>query len=446
MKKQNCESWLERDRQVIAPCQHLSYFPVVAQSYHNAEVTDMDGNQFIDFLSGASSMNFGGSHPAICQAIEQQMQQNIQYSNLYCCNPQPVELAERLVSVYPGGLPAKVAFGNCGSDANDAAIKFARAYTGRHKIISFYDGYHGSSYGAASLTTCTIHMRESMGPFLPEVYHFPFFGTDVDDAVCQRECLAEMKRAFSSWLSPREVAAMIIEPIQGDAGILPAHPIFMRQLYELCREYGILFIVEEVQQGLFRTGTWFSIEHYGIVPDGIILGKSLGGGLPLSAFIGRSEMMDCLPAPAHVFTLSGNALSCAAGCAVFDICQSADFQSLLKANIALAWQAAEELRQKHPQLVQFIRGIGLSMGIGIGCQQAYGTWAPDQDGTFKILFRAYELGLIVISLAANVLRIQPPLTIPTEQLRKGFDILDQAMCDYEAGRIPDSVLAYRAGW
>lgn len=442
MTTELCRALVDRDRRVIAPCQHLSYFPLAISHAAGSTITDLDGNQFIDFLSSASSLNLGSSHPAVTQAIQLQLQDFTQYTQVYCYSQKTIEYAERLASVYPGGIRAKVCFGNCGSDSNDAAVKFARAYTGRQKIIVFLNGYHGSTYGSSTMTTCTTKMKEKMGPFLPEIYAFPFFGIDQPDEVVERECLQQMEAAFASYLPPREVAAVIIEPVQGDGGMLPAHPVFMKKLHALCREHGILFIAEEVQQGFFRTGKWFSIEHYGIVPDGIILGKSLGAGLTLGAFMGRAEIMDCLPAPAHLFTLGGNAIACAAGIAAFDYFQTEEFQRRLAENITLAEKLAARLREKHPAIVAFVRNLGLSIGIGI--QRPDG--APDLDGVFKILFRSYERGLIVISVAGNILRIQPPLNIEPSLLEEGFAILDAAMDDYEAGRIDNYVLQYKAGW
>ena len=439
-------SVVARDKAVIAPCSRLAYFPLVIEKASGATITDVDGNDYIDFLSSASSLNMGSNNPVVTDAIKAQLDRFSQFAIAYTYNERTVEYAERLVSVFPGGVKAKIAFGNCGSDGNDAAVKFARAYTGRQKIIVFINGYHGNTYGSSTMTTCSPKMHEKMGPFLPEIYAFPFFGNDVPDDVCERDCLSAIETAFSTWLPASEVAAVVIEPIQGDAGILPAHPIFMKKLFELCRKHGILFISEEVQQAFYRTGKFFSIEHYDIVPDGIIMGKSIGGSLTLGAFMAREEIMDCLPAPAHLFTLGGNAAACAAGTAAFDLYQTPAFQKQLQDNIGVLWAEAEALQQKNPDLVQFVRGIGMSMGIGICRTLPDGSQVPDPDATFKILFRCYEKGLLVISLGANVLRIQPPLVITPEQLKKAFCIIDEAMSDFRAGRIDDSVLSYRAGW
>ena len=437
---------VERDKAVIAPCSRLAYFPLVIEKASGAVITDVDGNEYIDFLSSASSLNMGSNNPVVTDAIKAQLDRFSQFAIAYTYNERTVEYAERLTSVFPGGVKAKIAFGNCGSDGNDAAVKFARAYTGRQKIIVFINGYHGNTYGSSTMTTCSTKMHEKMGPFLPEIYAFPFFGNDVPDDVCEKDCVSAIETAFSTWLSANEVAAVVIEPIQGDAGILPAHPIFMKKLYALCRKHGILFISEEVQQAFYRTGKFFSFEHYDIVPDGIIMGKSIGGSLTLGAFMARDEIMDCLPAPAHLFTLGGNAAACAGGIAAFDLYRSPDFQQHLQDNINTLWAEAEALKEKNPDLVQFVRGIGMSMGIGVCRTLEDGTKIPDPDATFKVLFRCYEKGLLVISLGANVLRIQPPLVITGEQLKKAFAIIDEAMADFRAGKIDDSVLSFRAGW
>lgn len=446
MKNEKSRAIVERDKKVCGVCNHLSYFPLAVDSYHGAIITDQDGNHFIDFLSSASSMNLGGRHPVLQNAIKKQIEKMTQYSIAYSYNDQSTSYAERLTSVYPGGLSAKVVFGNCGSDANDAAVKFSRAYTGRTKIIVFQNGYYGNTYGASTMTTCSTKMHEKMGPFLPEIYPFPFFGIDQDDEIVEKYATKEIENAFSSWLPANEVAAVVIEPIQGDGGILPAHPIFMKKLYSLCKEHGILFISEEVQQGFWRTGKWFSIEHYDIIPDGIVMGKSLGAGFPLGAFMARSEIIDCLPAPAHLFTLGGNAIACAAGNAAFDYYKTDEFQSQLKKNTQILEEEAFALKKKHPDVILFVRNVGMSMGIGIGRKDPDGSSIIDEDGCFKILYRSYEKGLVVISLAGYILRIQPPLIIKPEEIKKGFSILAESIEEYKAGKISDDVLVNRAGW
>ncbi|WP_312045155.1 aminotransferase class III-fold pyridoxal phosphate-dependent enzyme [Anaerotignum sp.] len=440
-------AWIERDEKVIAPCQHFSYFPLTIHKVVGDTIFDQDDNRFIDFLSSASSLNLGSGFPAVTEAIKEQLELYSQYTPAYIFNTKNISYAERLTSVYPGGVSAKVCFGNCGSDANDAAIKFARAYTGRSKIITFINGYHGSTYGSISLSAVTTRMRSKMGPFLPDIYNFPFYGDDLEDEVCERECLKEIERAFEAYLPPEEVAAVIIEPLQGDAGLIAAHKIFMSKLYALCKKHGILFITEEVQQAFFRTGKWFSIEHYDIVPDGIVMGKSLGAGLPLGAFMAKKEIMDSLPAPAHLFTLGGHALACAAGCAAFDYMQGEEFQNMLAENEKAMEFHINRVMEKFPRVVTKKSGKGMSRGLALTrMDPEMGNLIPDEVGTYKVLFRSYEKGLVIISLGKNVLRIQPPLNIQPENLKRGFEIIEESIQEYLDGKISDDVLKYKKGW
>ena len=438
---------VDRDHQVVAPCQRLSYYPLVVERGKGELLQDADGNEYIDFLSSASSLNLGSSHPVITAAIQAQLQKCTQYTSVYTYNEPMIRYAEKLTSVFPGKGKAKIVFGNCGSDGNDAAIKFSRAYTGRSKIITFINGYHGNTYGASSLSSCTFKMREKIGPFLPDIYHFPFYGVDASDEVVQQEGIRQIKDAFSTYLPAKEVAAFIIEPIQGDGGMLPAHPLFMKQLYEVCQTYGILFISEEVQQGFWRTGRFWGIENYpDVIPDGIIMGKSVGAGLTLGAFMARAEIMDSLPAPAHIFTLAGNALACAAGNAAFDVYESEAFQNQLRANSQKLQELMQWLKEQHPKTVGFYRGIGMSYGIGIVKTDDKGHLIADPQGAFKVCFRSFELGLVVITLGGHILRIQPPLNISTAHLEKAFEILHQALAELEEGRLSDDVLSYQFGW
>ncbi len=448
IKQDACKQWVERDKKVIAPCQHLSYFPLAVDHAKDAIVVDSDGNEFIDFLTSASSLNLGSCNPAITQGIQEQLAKCTQYTQAYTYSPATIEYAERLCSVYPG-LPAedvRIAFGNCGSDCNDAAVKFARAYTGRRKVITFINAYHGSTYGSIALSCVTTRMSEKMGPFMGDIYHFPFYGQEAPDMEPEWY-VKEIQQAFDTYLPASEVAAVIIEPVQGDGGLNLANDKFMHALYDLCRAHGILFISEEVQQAFWRDGHWFGIKCFdGIVPDGIIMGKSVGASLTLGAFMGRKEIMESLPAPAHLFTLGGNAIACAAGCAAFDYYSGEEFQGILRRNEALMKQLLEETAAAHPQTIGFIRGVGMSRGLAVVKRHDDGTFEPDTTGTFKIVYRSYELGLLMISVADNILRIQPPLNIPEADLRRGFAIANQAITEYEQGLIPDDVLVNQAGW
>lgn len=453
-----CDDLVKRDKAAIAKCNHLSYYNFVVESGDGAILKDHDGYQYIDFLTSASSLNTGVNHPKVKAAIQAQLDKFTQYTAAYTYNKPAIEYAEKLVSVYPGKVPAKVCWGNCGSDANDAAVKFSRAYQSDKKkasctkIITFIDGYHGSTYGASSLSTCTTRMRDKMGPFLPDIFHFPFY-PQTDEKHDEEYFVKEIKQAFATYLPPDEVAAIIIEPIQGDAGLMCADHRFMKALDKLCKEHKILFIAEEVQQAFGRAGHWFSIEEYGIIPDGIIMGKSIGGGLTLGAFMAKAEIMDCLPAPAHLFTLGANAIACAAGSAQFDVVKEMMDNGSLANITAVMNECLSKLQQAHGKVVGKISGTNMSRGVYITLNGHDGpATQADKDACFKILFDGYNQpdkskpGLIMISLAGNVLRIQPALTITPEQLRAGFEIIGNSISKYEKGEIPDSVLRHRAGW
>lgn len=439
---------VDRCNKVCAPCNHLTYFPLVVDSYNGAILKDVDGNEYIDFLASASSMNLGGSHPAILKACREQLEKVTQYSAAYTYNEPMIRYSEKLTSVYPGGGPAKVCYGNCGSDCNDAAIKFARAFTGRTKIISFNNAYHGNTFGSSSLTHVTHRMHKNMGPFLPEMYSFPYSDCahcmfDQDPASCSAQCLRPIEQAFKTSLDPEEVAAVIIEPIQGDGGIIPANQLFMDKLFKLCHDNGILFISEEVQQGLGRTGKWFSIEHFNIVPDGIIMGKSVGGGFPLGAFMARPEIMDCLPEVAHVFTLAGNHMSCAAGAAAFDVVAEPGFLDSVNEKGEYLRNGFRKLGEKYG-IIKDVRGLGLSIGVEI--VKDLESNEPDVNGVAKMCYRAFEKGLVMISLAGNVFRVQPPLIISKEEIDRALAIIDETMDEYTSGEISDEVLSNVAGW
>ena len=440
---QNAQGLLERDRAVIASGQHLLYFPLAVDRVEGEIVTDVDGKRYIDFLSSASSLNLGGSHPLLMQAVKHQMEKCIQYCTCYTMNQPMVEYAERLTSVYPGGGPAKVFFTHSGSDACDAAIRFARAYTGRKKIISFLNSCHGSTYATASLSACYAGENGPLQLMLPDIRYFRYFYED-EGLPEEYPYTREIERAFREDFPPQEVAAVFVEPIQGDGGLRPASRPFIRQLHQLCRRHGILFITDEVQQGLFRSGRWFGIQRYGVVPDGIVLGKSLGAGLPLGAFMARPEVMDTLPTSICAYTTAGFPLACAAGIAQFDYMCQEEFQQILRSNSALMRTLTAELtRARRRNLLLKSYGEGMSYGIHILNGK---TGAPDPGAASKIACRCYEKGLLLLVMSGNVLRLQPPLTIRRDHLLEGFRRLETAIDEVLAGYLPDPVLLSQPAW
>ena len=450
MEKKFTESLkiVKQDKEVVSPASRIPYYPFVMKRGEGATVEDIDGNRYIDFLSSAATLNTGHCHPKIVEAIKNQTEQFIFYTPAYMYHKPLVDLAQKLIKITPGNFPKKVSFGLSGSDANDGVIKLARAYTGRPKIISFIRSYHGSTYGAISLSAISLNMVRKIGPLLPEIYHMPFpdayrnpLGGVPRDA--GRDCLNYLRYAFENYLPPDEVAAVIIEPIQGDAGIVVPLKDYMQQLFALCKENGILFISEEVQTGFGRTGKWFGIEHFGIEPDLIIVGKALASGLPLSALIGRAEIMDSLEAPAHLFTTAGNPVCCAAALATISVIKEEKLVERSKEMGDYIKARFNELKKEH-ELIGDVRGKGLLIGVDLVTDR--GTKQRAEKETAKICWCCWEKGLILTFFSKSVLRIAPPLMITKKEVDLALDIIEESIKDVEEGKISDQVLKKICGW
>lgn len=443
-----CMKVVREDEKVISPAAKMPYFPLVIKRGRGAIVEDIDGNRYIDLLSSAAALNVGHCHPKVVEAVIQQVQEFIHYTPVYTYHEPQVALAKELIQITPGNFKKRVAFGLSGSDANDGMIKLARAYTGRSKIISFIQSYHGSTYGAISLSALSLNMRRKIGPLVPEIYHIPYpdcyrcaFGQR--GGSCNIECLKQLEIAFNHYLPPEEVAAVIMESIAGDAGLVVPPKKYMEKLYSICKKNGILFVSEEVQQGFGRTGKWFGIEHFGIVPDAIIMGKSIASGMPMSAIVAREEIMRVWEAPAHLFTTGGNPVSCKAAMATIQIIRE---ENLLEHTQELGVYAMERLHKMKEKyyLIGDVRGLGLSIGVDLVKDRE--TREKNKEAAAKICYRCWEKGVILTFFATNVLRIQPPLVITREEMDKALDVLEEAIGEYIAGDIPDEVLRIAKGW
>ncbi|MBF8984120.1 aspartate aminotransferase family protein [Lutibacter sp. B2] len=450
MKKrvENCIEIVERDENVISKASRAPYFPLVMKSGRGAMVEDMDGNKYIDMFSSAAVLNTGHCHPKIVRAINEQIDKFIHFSTDYMYSEPQVQLAEMLTKITPGDFKKKVCFGLSGSDGNDGAIKLARSYTGRIKVISFIGAYHGSTYGAISLSAISLNMRRKIGPLLPEIYHMPYpdcyrcsFGKKREN--CLMECLEYMKTAFQNYIPAEEVAAIIMEPIAGDIGFAIPPQKYMEELYRMCKEKGILFIVDEVQQGFGRTGKWFSIEHFGIVPDVIIMGKSIASGLPLSAIVAREEIVDALNMPAHLFTVQGNPVCAKAAIATIEVINE---ENLIEYSNVLGEYIKERfnyMKEKY-ELIGDVRGKGLSIGVELVKDRI--TKEKDTQAAIKICYRCWQKGVILIFLAENILRVQPPLVITRKEAKEALNIIEEAIQEYVDGKISDEALEVVKGW
>ena len=438
---------LENEAQAMAESARIRYFDMVLDHGRGALLYDVEGKEYIDLLASASSANTGHSHPRVVQAIQEQAARLIHFTPAYYANTTTSTLFGRLAELAPGDFPKKVNFGNSGSDANDALIKYARGYTGRPIIISFTGAYHGSTYGSMTLSGVSLNMARKMGPLLPDIIKRPYpdrhkirLGETEEDFVDRM--WADFIEPFENWLPVEEVAAVLIEPIQGDGGIVAAPKAYVQRLYDFCQQNGILFAVDEINQGFGRTGKMWAIDNFGIAPDLMTVGKSLASGMPLSAIIGRAEIMDSLGAPAHLFTTSGNPVCAAAAHATLDVIRD---EKLVERSAQLGQKAAAFFKkmQQAYEFVGDVRMYGLNGGIDI-VRATDGR--PDPEATTKIIYKLYQLGVIMISLRGNILRFQPPLVITEEQLELAFNRIEQAFAAQAKGELQLPETDSKIGW
>lgn len=438
---------IAKDTSFIPEFMRLPYAGLAFKKGDGVWLEDHDGNRYIDFMSSASSANLGHGNRRLAEAVFHQMSQLSNYTVYFYTEPVS-RLAQLLSTLAPGDFPKKVAFGLSGSDSIDGMIKLVRAYTGRSKIISFVGSYHGSTLGAISLSAISPQMRRKIGPLVPDIHHFQYpacyrcpFGNK--NGQCSLECLEQLTSAFESYLPPDEVAAVVIEPIAGDAGLVVPPQEFMSGLKTLCEAQGILFVVDEIQQGLGRTGKWFSIEHFGIEPDILVLGKSLGGGLPMSAIIGRAEIMNSLCAPAHVFTMSGNAAVAAAALEQITIIQEQNLLQNVSDMGTLLRSKLSAMRSDYP-FIGDIRGLGLSIGVDLIHSPTDRT--PNRDAAIRISHQCIQSGLVQIYVGKSTLRIQPPFILNRKEMDMALVILEDAFRMYREGLIGDGGLDCVKGW
>jgi len=448
-KLDKCLSMVEEDKAITSPAAKMPYYPLVVKRAKGSVVEDMDGNTYIDLLSSAGAINTGHCHPRIVKAIKDQVDNLILYTHVYMYHEPIIKLTREIINISPGDFRKRVFYGLCGSDANDGAIKLARWATRRPKIISFIRAYHGSTYGAISLSAVSLPMKRRIGPLLPDIHHVPYPDTyrtpfpGMTEEEVADYTLKQIEEAFENYIPPDEVAAFIMEPIEGDAGLVIPPVKFVKDLKKLCEEHGILFFSEEVQQGFGRTGKWFGIEHFDVIPDGIIMGKAMASGLPLGGVVARADLMDDWEAPAHLFTAAGNPVCCAAS---YETIQVLRDENILEHTTAMGNHAMDRFRrmQEKYEIIGDVRGIGLSIGVDLVKDRE--TKERHREAAAKICYRTWEKGLLLSFFSGSVLRFQPPLVITKEQLDKAMDAIDEAIAEFLKGDIPDSVLETVKGW
>jgi 4-aminobutyrate aminotransferase len=396
--------WIERDRRVTSPSMGRVY-PLVPGRAAGLVIEDVDGNRFLDFNAGIAVTSTGHCHPAVVDAIARQAGELIHYCSSDFYPPIYAELAERLVARAPIAGESKVFLTNSGTEAVEASIKLARHSTGRQYVIAFLGGFHGRSLGSLSLTASKAKYRQGFSPLLPGVHHAPY-GADgyIEDVL------------FKHLVSPEEVAAVIVEPIQGEGGYVVPPRGWLGRVQELCIRHGILFVADEIQSGIGRTGKLWAVEHEGIQPDVLLSGKGLASGMPLGALIARSDLMKW-SAGAHGSTFGGNPVACAAALATLDLVEGSLTDNARSVG-DLLMARLRELQARQPLLTD-VRGRGLMIGIDF----------PDHETAAAVEQACFRQGLLVLTCGERAIRFAPALTIRPEQAETAVSILADACVD-----------------
>ncbi len=408
---------IERDAAVASPSLTRAY-PLVAESGSGMIVTDVDGNRFLDFAAGIAVCSTGHSHPKVVEAIKAQADRLIHIAATDFYEPRYTEFMERLAAIAPFEEKARVFLTNSGTEAVEGAIKLARYHTHRPGIIAFEGGFHGRTMGALSLTNSKVKQRAGFGPLIPMVHHAPFprirawrEGSGGDGSAE----LAHLKDTiFGRQIAPSDVAAIVVEPIQGEGGYFPAPKAFMQGLRDLCDEHGILLIADEIQSGMGRTGTWWAIEHTGVEADIVLTAKGIASGMPIGAFIARDSVWTWPPG-AHGSTFAGNPVCAAAGLATLDILESEGLANA--ASMGAGLRAGLEAAAADVEAVRDIRGIGLMLGVEF---DSHATAEAVQDAAFR-------RGLLTLECGESSLRFSPPLIVDSDAVDTAVRIFGEAL-------------------
>lgn len=438
---------IEREERFASYTTRVPYYPLVVERAKGCIVEDIEGNTFLDFFSSAAVLNTGHNHPKVMERVLEQAGRFLHYTPAAMYHKPHTDLAEQIISITPGDFPKRIAFGLSGASSVDGAIKAARCFTGRSHIISYFRSYHGATMGAISVSGYG-GMHRGIGALVPDVDFIPYpdcyrcpFGQSCES--CGLECFASLENLLSTIVSPAEVAAVIYEPIQGDGGILTPPERYMRRLNDLCRENGILLIADEIQTGFGRTGKMFASEYYGFAPDILVMGKAIASGMPLSAMVARSEILESWSVPVHFINGAGNPVSCAAGLATIEVLKEENLAQNALDQGGYIMERFREMKQKY-DFIGDVRGLGLLIGVDIVEDRAAKT--RDKIRTAKICWRCWENGLILAFFSGNILRIAPPLTLTRAEAKRAMDIIESAIDDVDKGLVPDSVLDQIKGW
>ena len=398
---------VEHDHAWTSPSLPRAY-PLVPVRGRGATIEDIDGNLFIDFAAGIAVNSTGHAHPAVVRAVQAQAEELLHYSASDFYLPIYAETCEAIARTVPISGPTRVFLGNSGAEAVEAAIKLARRATGRPAIVSFLGGFHGRTMGALSLTASKASYHAGFGPLLPGVHHAPF--GHVHDLDWFSEVL------FERIVPASEVAAVIVEPIQGEGGYVLPEDGFLPALRELCYRHGILLIVDEIQTGAGRTGAMWAVEHWGVEPDILLAAKGIASGLPLSAVVARAGLMESWGKGAHGSTFGGNPVACAAALVTFELLQGGLIEAAARRGeqglVALA-----RIHERFDDIVEASRGLGLMLALKLATPAL----------AEAVAWEAFTRGLLVLGAGRSAVRVSPPLVIDEATMASGLDVLEQAV-------------------
>ena len=424
---------VEADDRLISPSYTRSY-PLVAKRGRGVRIEDVDGNEFLDFAAGIAVTSTGHCHPEVVAAIQKQAAELIHISGTDFFHEPLTELAERLSAVAPMPGPHKFFYGNSGAEAVECALKLARYHTGRQNVIAFLGAFHGRTMGALSLTASKPQQKRRFGPMLPGVTHvrYPYAyrgcsgGAQEEEAFSMGCARYIVEKLFKTMLPPEEVAAIFIEPIQGEGGYVVAPDNFLRELREICNRHGILLVADEVQSGAGRTGKWWAIEHSGVQPDIVCMAKGIASGMPLGICMSRAEIMDWVPG-SHASTFGGNPISIAAALATMDVLEREGIDNAANVGEFIV-ERLRGWKHSHP-LVGDVRGRGLMIGIELVKDKASREPAAALRNRVETL--AFEKGLMILGCGETSIRLCPPLIVSKEEAAVALDILEDCLTEVE---------------
>ena len=398
------QALIARDRASTATC-YLKEYPLAVARGSGAMIEDVDGNRYLDFMAGIAVASTGHSHPKVVAAIQEAAAKFLHICGGDFYYESFAALPERLARLAPGKDAKKVFLSNSGTEAVEGAIKLARHSTRRAAIIAFEGSFHGRTLGALSLTASKYTQRSGMGPFLPEVYHAPYGDADFIES-----------RLFARRLDPKDVAAIFVEPIQGEGGYIVPPAGFLKSLRAICDKHGILLVMDEVQSGIGRTGKMFACEHEGIVPDIILVAKGLASGMPLGAIIARADIMKWQPGN-HGSTFGGNPVCCAAALATLDLVEGGFMKNAQQMGERLM-QGSKDLAKRHSVITE-VRGRGLMMGIELN----------DPALVKRVVLGAFQKGVLLLGAGKSAIRLAPPLVIDEEDIRIALSTIGELLSD-----------------